>query len=101
MGTLLNTGMGAIRLYSLCLAVLLAAVLHIATADEAPDALSVGPYTASFGEYRYEERVHPEVLADRVTDLAGRIYYPTEISTLEPLPIVVIIPGNTATCALY
>eukprot|EP00211_Chloroparvula_japonica_P004180 CAMPEP_0119123046 /NCGR_PEP_ID=MMETSP1310-20130426/3111_1 /TAXON_ID=464262 /ORGANISM="Genus nov. species nov., Strain RCC2339" /LENGTH=630 /DNA_ID=CAMNT_0007112789 /DNA_START=189 /DNA_END=2081 /DNA_ORIENTATION=+ len=76
-----------------------AASVGVVVGDVAPDATGWGPYEVVGSDYQYETRVRPNVLVDRATDLWGRLYRPADVSNLQDLPVVVIMHGNTGTCA--
>jgi hypothetical protein len=63
------------------------------------DATTPGPHSVASGEYRLTPTVYPEVLPDRITEVWAKVFYPEDIRSLSaPLPLLVLLHGNHATC---
>lgn len=80
-------------------AMLLAAALlagaHSAL-SQAPDPARPGPFDTATGEYRLPADLDPLVLESAVTEIWATTHYPVDATG--PLPTVVFMPGNRATC---
>ncbi len=64
--------------------------------SQAPDASALGPFATESGEYRLEAEIDPLVLEGQFTEIWARTYYPVDATG--PLPTVVFMHGNRATC---
>ena len=74
---------------------------------QAPDASGEGPHVPAFGFYKLPETIDEEVLPgctrikgfDCKVQLSARLYYPIALSG--PLPLVIFLHGNHATCGHF
>jgi len=70
---------------------------RIFSALSAPDPTDVGPLVTTSAEYQLDPVVDSEILADRATEVWGRVYMPASLSA-GPYPLVMMLHGNHSTC---
>ena len=71
-----------------------------ASAQTAPDATGLGPYTTTSSEYKLAAAIDPDVSTELATELWARIYRPVDLSAA-PYPVVIVLHGNHATCGRF
>lgn len=57
-----------------------------------------GPSRVASGEYRLEAKVDAEILKDQFTEIWAKAYWPEDIATRGPRPLIVLLHGNRSTC---
>lgn len=71
----------------------------VISTKEAPDASQKGPHPVSSGEYRLPATIDTNVLADRMTEVWAKIFFPEDIAKISnKIPLVIMLHGNHATC---
>lgn len=56
-----------------------------------------GPFTVSKDEYRFNPKIHSDVLSARETEMWARVYWPTDLSKGK-YPLAIFLHGNHGTC---
>ena len=65
----------------------------------APDSTASGPHPTTSAEYRLPASVDADILSDRKTEVWAKVFYPTDsFKSSIPVPLIVMLHGNHATC---
>lgn len=65
---------------------------------KAPDSTVQGPHQAVSVEYHLPATRDADILNDRMTEIWAKVFYPSDIKTSAPAPLVVMLHGNHGTC---